>query len=114
MSKDLADKCVDKAYRSNERAMSFYERMIIAHVILTVFILILSIVVEKALAWVEVYAVPVLGYFIYAHRKVTLDNPNILDKANDTIGKANDQEMMKQNLIADRLEQLMKRKEVWN
>ena len=107
MSKDLADKCVDKAYRSNERAMSFYERMIIAHVILTVFILILSIVVEKALAWVEVYAVPVLGYFIYAHRKVTLDNPNILDKAND-------QEMMKQNLIADRLEQLMKRKEVWN
>lgn len=106
MSKNLAKQFVGRAYDHNEKAMSFYQRMIIVHVILTVLFLIISIVVNKALGWVEVYAVPVLSYFIIAHRKVTLDNSNILDKSNVSIEKANNQEMMKQNL---RLERLVKR-----
>lgn len=99
----MAKKFVDRAYDHNEKAMSFYENMIIVHVILSVLFLVISIVVYKALVWVEAYTLPVLGYFIHAHRKVTLDNPNILDKSNDSIEKANDQEMIKRNLRLDRL-----------
>jgi hypothetical protein len=102
----MARKFVDRAYDHNEKAMSFYEIMIIVHVVLTVLFLIISIVVDKAFAWVEAYTLPALGYFINAHRKVTLDNPNILDKSNVSIEQANNQEMIKQNL---RLERAMKR-----
>jgi len=98
----MAKKVVEIAYNHNEKAMYFYQRMIIAHVILAVLFLVVSIRVDKAFSWVEAYILPALGYFIHAHRETTLDNSNILHRSNDSIQKANDQEVIKQNLRRER------------
>ena len=98
----MARKFVEIAYDHNEKAGAFYQRMIICHVVLAVLFLAISIGVDKAFYWVEVYVVPALSYFIYAHREITLDNSNILHRSNDSIQKANDQEMIKRNLRKER------------
>lgn len=103
----MAKEFVDRAYRNNEKTLVFYERMIIVHVILAVAFLIVSIVVDKAFYWVEAYALPALSYFIYAHRSTNLNNSSILARSNESIEKANNQEIIRGNF---RIERAMRRR----
>jgi len=108
MSKSMAQRVVDRAYDHNNSAISFYQHMIIIHVAVAIIFGIIAIVGKREIAWIEAYALPALGYFILAHREAVSENSNILNRSNDSIQKANDQDMIKRNL---REEKALKRTE---
>lgn len=98
MSKKMAERIVDKAYSYNASVTSFYQRMIMIHVIAAIILGIIAIIIKKEVAWIEVYALPALGYFTNSHTGAVKENSNILKQSNDSIQKANDQAIIKYKL----------------
>ena len=98
MAKRMAEKIVDKAYSYNANVTSFYQRMIMIHVIVAIILGIIALVIKGEVGLIEIYVLPALGYFINAHKEAVKENSNILTQSNDSIQKANDQAMIKHNL----------------
>lgn len=94
----MAERIVDKAYSYNDTVTSFYQRMIMIHVVAAIILGIIAIIIKKEVAWIEAYALPALGYFTNAHTGAVKENSNILRQSNDSIQKANDQAMIKYKL----------------
>ena len=97
MSEKMAREFVDRAYASNDKSTAFYEKCIWTHIGLTVIFALIAILLNNKIGWIEVYAVPALGYFTVAHRKVALSNSEILRGAADALRARNEQPEMARN-----------------